>query len=621
MTTTKINNAEAATAPVAWVLDNPDITPLQGWQILNEEIDGEHSFLIEYYKRCRSGNIIIGRELKTTLEMLIQDIFCGGGKYRFTLKAAHKRIAFIENEVKHFQAPFAGEPFIMALFQKAFTEAIFGFYVYDTELHNGAGWVRRFQEVLFLVARKNGKTPLVAALILAEWFCGKMGQQVMCASNDYAQAALVFNAVNAFREESRTISRVTRKNNKGIFFGNPKQRKKTGKFSAQNKGSIEIMSAKQGAKEGRNLTLVCVDEIHEMKDNSTVLPLKTSVSTQDEPLYFEITTEGIVRDGYLDARLVDARKALKGEADRDVSRWLIWLYTQDSEAEIWNDERSWVKSNPLYGISKKPSYLRDKVDTARRSGSDRAFILAKDFNIKQLSSSAWLEEKDIVCPATFDIADFERCWCIAGVDLAETNDLCACTFLFMRPNDPVKYLHTMYFVTAIKAGDGQSTDSPTNPEKKNYNEWAAAGLVRIVQDNVIDDVVVSDYIWEIFQKYHIRPLVVGYDEWHAKEFAKQIADKFGKDVPRKIRMTTEALNVPTRNVETDLRARLINYNNNEICRWNFRNTAVRVDKNGFVMPTKINGYIGNKIDGTMSKIIAYAALREVKSAFMAKIGG
>ena len=146
-------------------------------------------------------------------------------------------------------------------------------------------------------------------------------------------------------------------------------------------------------------------------------------------------------------------------------------------------------------------------------------------------------------------------------------------------------------------------------------------MVRIAQDNVIDDTVVSNYIWEVFDKYHIRPLTVGYDEWHAKDFAKEIAQKFGKEVPRKIRMTTDALNVPTRNIETDLRARLINYNNNDICRWNFRNTAVRVDKNGFVMPCKINGYIGNKIDGTMSKVIAYAALREVKSAFMAKIGG
>ena len=611
------NTTDAAT----WELVNPDITPLAGWQVLNEDVGGRHSWLIEYYKRCRAGEIIIGRELKTTLESLIQDVFCRSDVYRFDLTEAHKRIKFIETEIKHFESPFAGKPFILAINQKAIAEAIFGFYVYDPETSDGGRWARRFQEIFLLVARKNGKTPFVAALVLAEWFCGDAGQKVMCASNDYDQAGLIFDCINAFRDESRAVSKVTHKNIKGIFFGNPKQRKKTGKFSAQNKGAIKKMSAKSGAKEGRNLKLVIVDEVHEMKDSSTVLPLQTSVSTQDEPLYFEITTEGIVRDGYLDDRLSKARKALKGESDTDASRWLIWLYTQDSEAEIWNDPSSWTKSNPLLGIAKKRSYLQAKVETARHSGTDRAFILAKDFNIKQLSSNAWLEEKYIVCDATFDLADFTGCWCICGVDLAETNDLCACTFLFMKPNDPVKYLHTMYFVTEVKAGDGQSTDSPTNPEKKDYRQWEAEGLCRIVKDNVIDDVVVAEYIWEVWEKFHIRPFRVGYDEWHAKEFARRVDKNFNVGTTVKIRMTPETLNVPTRNIEEDLRARLINYQNNAICRWNFRNTAIRYDRNGFVMPTKIVGYIGNKIDGTMSKTIAYAALRGCKSAFMAKIGG
>lgn len=617
-----MNKQTAAGNSAVWSLTNPEIAPLSGWQLLNEEIDGRHSFLIEYYKRCRSGEIVIGRELQTTLECLIQDIFCRADVYRFELAAAHKRINFIEKEVKHFESPFAGQPFILTLNQKAVAEAVFGFYIFDAELLGGGRWVRRFKEVLLLIARKNGKTPFVGALTLAEWFCGEAGQKVMCASNDYDQAGLIFDCINAFREESRAVSKVTRKNIKGIFFGNPKQRKKTGKFSAQNKGAIKKMSAKSGAKEGRNLKIVIVDEVHEMKDGSTIYPLRSSLTTQDEPLFFEITTEGIVRDGYLDERLSDARKVLKGE--KDAPRWLIWLYTQDSEAEVWNDEGSWQKSNPMLGVVKKKSDLRDLVDKARESGAQRAFTLAKEFNIKQLSSNAWLEEKHITneaTAATFDLSDFQNCWCIGGVDLAETNDLCACTLLFMRPNDPVKYFHTMYFVTEVKAGDGQSTDSPTNPEKKDYQQWAAEGLCRIVKDNVIDDVIVAEYIWEIYQKFGIRPYVVGYDEWHAKEFSKSIVKKFGQNVPVKIRMSPETLNVPTRNVEEDLRARHINYQNNAICRWNFRNTAIKYDNRGFVMPTKIVGYIGNKIDGTMSKVIAYAALRGCKSAFIAKIGG
>ena len=93
------------------------------------------------------------------------------------------------------------------------------------------------------------------------------------------------------------------------------------------------------------------------------------------------------------------------------------------------------------------------------------------------------------------------------------------------------------------------------------------------------------------------------------------------DITTKIKMSFEALNTPTRTLETDLRDHNVNYNNNEICAWCFRNTAVKHDSKGFVMPEKIAGYIGNKIDGTVSKIIAYATLRECKSAFMSKIGG
>lgn len=608
------------TSNTEWKLINPDLVPMTGWELLADDVGGRHSFLIEYYKECRRGNIIIGRELKTTLEGLIQDIFYHSEEIRFDLQEAHKRIDFIEKEIKLFESPFAGKPFILALCQKAIAEAVFGFYIYDPNTLDGGRWVRKYTEILLLVARKNGKTPFVAALLLAEWFCGEMGQRAICASNDYDQADIIFDTINSFREESVKIARVTRKNQKGIFFGNPKQRKKHGKFTKQNKGTIKKISKRQKNKEGRNAKLVAVDEVHEMEDSSLVLPLQTSVSTQDEPLYFEITTEGIVRDGYLDARLELARKVLKGQESKP--RWLIWLYTQDSEAEVWNDPTSWGKSNPMLGICKKHSYIEEKVEDAKRSNADRAYILAKDFNIKQLSARAWLEESQLAYKATFNLDDFRNTWAIVGVDLAETNDLCACTFLLMKPNDPTKYMHTMYFVTEAKANDPTSTESPTNPEKKDYKQWEREGFVRIVKGNVIDDDVVAKYIREIYNTYGIRPFKVGYDQWHAKEFAKLITQYFDptSNILLKINMSCEVLNVPTRTVEADLRAQHINYNNNEVCKWCFRNAAIRRDKHGFVMPEKISGYIGNKIDGTMSKVIAYATLRECKSAFMAKIG-
>ena len=184
-TLTNTNNADAAA--VDWLPINPDIISLTGWEALSDDVGGRHSYFIEYYKACRRGDILVGHELQTTLEMLMQDILRNGDVYRFTLDEAHKRIDFIEHEIKHFEAPFAGKPFILALCQKAIAEAIFGFYMYDPETSDGGRWVRRFQDVLLLMGRKNGKTPFIAALVLAEWFCGEVGQKVMCASNDYEE--------------------------------------------------------------------------------------------------------------------------------------------------------------------------------------------------------------------------------------------------------------------------------------------------------------------------------------------------------------------------------------------------------------------------------------------------
>lgn len=66
-----------------------------------------------------------------------------------------------------------------------------------------------------------------------------MGQKFLCASNDHEQAALVFDCINYFREESGVLERCTRKNNQGIFFGNRKQKKKKGKYTKQNKVQLK----------------------------------------------------------------------------------------------------------------------------------------------------------------------------------------------------------------------------------------------------------------------------------------------------------------------------------------------------------------------------------------------
>lgn len=569
------------------------------------------SNILEYYDKIQQGEIIVGRELmlqlKTLKKEIADPIYQKVNKIKIEFEDSEKRINFIQNECKHFEAPHAGKPFILEIWQKAFVEAIFAIKIWDDELGK---YVRKYQDVLFLVGRKNGKTPFISAICLSEWFCGEMGKKILCASNDYEQADLMFQAINSMREESKTLEKVTRKNIKGIFFGNPKQKKKKGKFSYQNKGNIRKLSAKSGAKEGRNIGVGAVDEVFEMKDDTTVMPIRQALSTQDEPLYFELTTEGFTQGGYLDDRLIDARKVLNGELERP--RWLIWLCTQDSEQEVWQDESSWVKSNPGLGKIKKWSFLRNMIEEAKTSNSKRAFVLAKDFNIKQNGACAWLQAKDIENDLTFEIEELEGCIALGATDLSETTDLTNARVMVLKNTDKpgihMKYMYTMYFIPESKLGQVSRED------REKYKQWAKDGWLTICAGNEVDYSDVVAWYVSLYRKYNIRVFKAGYDRWNAKSFVSEMED-YGFDL-EKIPQDVNNLSNPMKKLEADLKENLVNYNQNPIDKWCLENVSIKIDELGRIMPVKVQDIKLRHIDGAVTMIICYTVLDRFKRDYL-----
>ena len=568
------------------------------------------SWIHIYWQKICAGKIIVGRRIKQSLTRLLEDF--EDPLVYIDLADSDKRIRFIQNECKLYEAPFAGKPFKLELFQKAIIESIYAIKVWSDE---AGRYIRKYHDVLLMFGRKNGKTPLASAISLSEFVCGEMGTKVLFGSNDYDQADLAFQAADAMREESPRIARCTRRNNKGIYFGNPKFKKTKGKFSYQNKGSIRKISAHGKNKEGRNIKVGVVDEVHEMQDNSLVAPIRQALSTQEEPLYFEITTEGFTDEGYLDQRLAEAEKVLDGEIDRP--DWVIWWFCQDSEEEVWQDESSWVKSNPGLGTIKKWSYLRKQVDEARTNSSTRAFVLSKDFNIKQNSALAWLDIGDIDNPSVFDPEILRNSLALGGVDLAETTDLCSAHLLIEMP-DFIKgyrrFTFGMYFIPESKA-DAELEDNNLNPERKNYRAWAQLGLVTICPGTEVDDALVVEWFVGIYQMFGIIPYKVGFDNWHSKAFKALFADKFGDDVLERIGMDFMSLSGPMRALESDLKQKALNFNNNEIDRWCLRNTALKTNNIGLIMPVKKYGTSKNRIDGALSEIMCYAVLARFRSEY------
>ncbi|WP_205690292.1 hypothetical protein [Chengkuizengella sediminis] len=83
------------------------------YNVIQAEYDGTHSYLLEYISKCKSGKILIGHELKLMLDKLLQHF--EDPEIKVDFEDGHKRIKFIETKCKHFEAPFAGKPFLLTM--------------------------------------------------------------------------------------------------------------------------------------------------------------------------------------------------------------------------------------------------------------------------------------------------------------------------------------------------------------------------------------------------------------------------------------------------------------------------------------------------------------------------
>ena len=150
------------------------------------------SYLEQYVAAIEAGEIIVGQELTIVLKQLVNDL--QDERYRYELKRAHRRIAFIERFCKHTKSPFHGKPFLLELWEKAFIEVVYGF------LRRSTG-KRRFKRVILLNSRKNGKLTLTAVLAFTEMMMGSSGSVITCFTNANLYAEILERATQKNKSE------------------------------------------------------------------------------------------------------------------------------------------------------------------------------------------------------------------------------------------------------------------------------------------------------------------------------------------------------------------------------------------------------------------------------------
>jgi len=542
------------------------------------------NYLLEYRYQIEVGHILVGEELLKQLDLLISDL--DNSRYTFDETPGNLRVDFIETFCKHTKSPFNGQPFILELWEKAIIQIAYGFKIKETGL-------RRFNEVILLVARKNGKTTFVAGIDLAEFFLSKGGVDIVCASNTSEQANILFEEINNMREQSPSLSNEKR-SKKNIFFI----------YSPKTKNKIKKLSAQSRNKDGYNIEVGCIDEVHEMTDSKVYDSIKQSQSTKKEPLIFIITTEGTTVGGFLDNKLEYCRKMLKGEIQDE--RVLPWLYTQDSTQEIYDDKKTWIKSNPSLGIVKTKSYLDDVMNKSKNDHSTRVTMLCKDFNIKQVDQGAWLSFDDLNNELKYDINYLKNSYAIGGVDLSSTTDLTAAVLLVQKKDDNRKYVIPHFFMPS------EVLKKRIDEDNVPYDIWVKRGFITLTGGSQNDFSLVTAWFMKMIQEYQIRPLWVGFDPWNSQYWIKEMED-LGFNM-EKVRQGIYSLSEPMKQLEADLKNNSLIYDNNPILKWCLSNTQAKVDLNGNIQPSKLNSKY-KRIDGTVALIIAYAVLNRYRNDY------
>ena len=375
------------------------------------------------------------------------------------------------------------------------------------------------------------------------------------------------------------------------------------------------LSSKTHNKDAFNISKTYLDESHDIQEENGQSEVAEAcwrgMSSKNEPLFLNCTTQGFNRECYLDLKIKKAKEIINGE--RDDIHFLPFLYEQDSEQEIWTDSSSWAKSNPSlpYGV-KKIDKLRRDVEDAKHDKATRIHLLTKDFNIPQSNAQSWLmlEDYDYIQEA-FELESFKGAMRIGAVDLAATTDLANAKIMLMRADDKTKYIHSMYFIPESKL-----QDSDDKAAGANYAEWARKGILTIHEGNEIDIVAVADWFFEMAKKYSLRPYKIGYDQRYAKNFIDRCSD-YGFDVE----MLAQGRNLSNamKLTEAELKSHIVNYNNNDIDKWCLQNCCCQVDDVGNIQPVKNKTQKSKRIDGAVTLIMLYEVYRRYRSDYLSQL--
>lgn len=540
------------------------------------------NYIQQYYKKITNNEFVVSDKVRRIYKHLVDNINRQSAFY-FDKKQANRAIDFIETFCRLSKGKSGGKLFKLELWEKAFISAIFGFV-------NKKG-IRQYREAILIVARKNGKSTLAAAIaiymLLAD---GEPTPEIYSAATKRDQAKIIWDEAVRMIKKSEAL----RKYCKCLV----------GTINCKlNDGTFKPLSSDSNSLDGLNVSCSLIDELHAIKDKNLYDVIIDGMTARERPLSIITSTAGTIRENIFDLKYEECQRIINGYDDSNGyhdERTLPVIYELDSRKE-WTNPQMWKKANPALGTVKDLGQLADKVNKAKANPALVKNLLCKDFNIRETASEAYLNFEQLNNTATFDIEKMQLRYGIGGFDLSQTIDLTCATVLFkLSADDPLFYVIQMYWIPEDVLEKRQQED------KVPYDIWLKKDLLRICPGNRIDYHVITKWFNEVQEKYDLYIYKIGYDRYSAQYLVDEIKDNFGENVLDEVIQGARTLSAPLQNLAAELDKKHINYGNNPVLKWCLANLKVTTDTNGNIKPIK-NRSDKIRDDGAMSLLDAYVS--------------
>lgn len=445
------------------------------------------NWILRYYQAIEDGSVTVGHWIRALYERIISDLEAKA--YFFDQKKANRAVRFFESFCHHSKGRLAPQLVKLEMWQKALLSCMFG-------LVDEKG-VRIYREVFIVMGRKCGKSLLASGI--AEYMAyadGERGADCYFLAPKLDQADIVFNDFWQSISAEPDLMKITKKRKMDIYIESTNT-------------SIKKVPFSEKKSDGFNPHLAVCDEVAAWPSEQGIKQyavMTSALGSREQPMILSITTANYVHDGIYDELFKRGTAFLNGNSRE--KRLLPFLYLID-DVEKWNDLSELRKSIPNLGVSVNAAYILEEIAKAEESLANKAEFMTKFACIKQNSSMAWLNTKDVkTCfGEQKPLEYFRHTYALGGIDLSLAVDLTAAVVVIER--DGVSWFFTQFFMPENKVEEATARDGLP------YRIYQQRGVLTVCGENTVDYHAVHDWFRMLEREYEILPLKVGFDRYSA----------------------------------------------------------------------------------------------------------